>query len=49
MRSEGCHFKAHSDTVKEQSMFATLVIQLSGEYEGGTMMVMNREEVQTDV
>ncbi|KAL9011740.1 MAG: hypothetical protein Q9180_009164, partial [Flavoplaca navasiana] len=32
---DGAHFKAHKDTEKEPGMFATLVICLPSEYEGG--------------
>lgn len=39
---EGAHFKPHKDTEKEPGMFATLVICLPSEYEGGNVVTSHR-------
>ena len=39
---EGAHFKLHKDTEKEPGMFATLVICLPSEYEGGNVVTSHR-------
>jgi predicted 2-oxoglutarate/Fe(II)-dependent dioxygenase YbiX len=36
---KGGFFKPHRDTEKEDKMFATLIIQLPTEYEGGQLIV----------
>lgn len=45
----GSHFAAHVDREKEQSMFATLVVQLPSLYEGGGLLVRHKgDEVLHD-
>ncbi|KAI4284767.1 MAG: hypothetical protein L6R38_001167 [Xanthoria sp. 2 TBL-2021] len=39
---EGTHFRPHKDTEKEPAMFATLVICLPSEYEGGDVVTTHR-------
>ena len=39
---EGGHFKKHRDTEKEKNMFATLILQLPSVYEGGALVVYNK-------
>ena len=38
----GGFFKPHRDTEKEDKMFATLIIQLPTEHEGGQLLVKHK-------
>lgn len=41
------HFKPHKDTVKEEGMFGTLVIQLPSQFSGGASIVSHQGESKT--
>ncbi|KAK0553355.1 hypothetical protein OC844_006308 [Tilletia horrida] len=43
---EGGHFAKHRDTEKEDRMFATMVIQLPSEHEGGQLMVYKSDDAE---
>eukprot|EP00172_Hildenbrandia_rubra_P000645 Plantae.Rhodophyta-Hildenbrandia_rubra.ctg13508.p2 GENE.Plantae.Rhodophyta-Hildenbrandia_rubra.ctg13508~~Plantae.Rhodophyta-Hildenbrandia_rubra.ctg13508.p2 ORF type:complete len:191 (+),score=39.20 Plantae.Rhodophyta-Hildenbrandia_rubra.ctg13508:439-1011(+) len=44
---KGGFFKAHRDTEKGERMFATLVVQLPSEFEGGELVVTHEGEKRT--
>ncbi len=47
---DGCFFVSHRDTEKAEGMFATMVVVLPSEYNGGELVIRHREaEVKLDL
>ena len=44
---EGCHFKAHRDSEKEEGMFGTLIIQLPSVFKGSHLIVRHGSKTVT--